>query len=358
MGKGLSKKKIKDNLKDLKEYTHLEIIKVNEGARVITKFTDKKKDSDDTYDDVPPKPFMDVIIPKLNFCGKLNVLNLTGCEIDNEMFSNIFTKYMEKNKPPLTTLTMKSNSFDNITPFCDWFTNNTSLTHLDLSNNEIVHISCIGNALKTNKTLQILNLSHNQIKDVSNIGIALQKNEALTTLNLSINQIGDVSRIGNALKTNKTLTTLNLFNNGIVNVSSIGNALEKNKTLTTLNLSGNEIQDVSRIGEALETNETLTTLLLANNKINCCTNRGKDDNGDDIIVPNSTSIQKALKSNNTLTELDLNLNGPLVDGNLDGITSKEFKISIEKAINRNKEIVKRNKQNDNNKFMFHYELKF
>lgn len=287
MGKGLSKKnkELYEDLdySNLQDYLYIAFIRQNyqgkTGTKVVTKFYDVDRGvqnvigSTKKWYEALPNVFTETIIPRLKDCVNLQELHLIECEINNKEFSNIFTKYMGKDEPPLTTLTMKSNSFDNITPFCDWLKNNNRLVHLDLSDNQIVDISCIGIALKTNKTL------------------------------------------------------------------------------TTLDLSDNQIVDVSSIGEALESNKTLTTLLLAKNRIICCVNRGNDDNGYPIVVPNSTSIKNALKNNRTLTELDLGGMKHLIDGDPEDTTLEEFLKSIEKATNRNKEIV-------NNKFMFHYELKF
>lgn len=156
----------------------------------------------------------------------------------------------------------------------------------------------LGTALKTNNTLDALDLSHNHFGDTGAKSVleGVNENLNLKKLNLSCNEITDQSsaKIKEMLERNKTLKRLYLYNNqlGDVGASLIGQALEKNTTLRILSIPKNAISN-GDLFKSLKSNTTLEWLNLSFNQL-----------GDDALP----MIKQLLKTNKTLTRLDLSNN--------------------------------------------------
>ena len=141
---------------------------------------------------------------------------------------------------------------------------------------------------------------------------ALQANRTLTHLNLCDTRIGDVIAIalGEVLPSNRSLTHLRLHDNNITHVGAeaLAKGLLSNNVLVDLDIRGNRIgnQGAVALSKALESNRTLSSFHLgvqidrdppdftsADEKNECI-----DDSG-------ITAIVNALRSNNSLTYLDI-----------------------------------------------------
>ncbi|KAL1520434.1 hypothetical protein AB1Y20_022017 [Prymnesium parvum] len=185
----------------------------------------------------------------------------------------------------------------------------------------------VAHAVRTSSRLVTLDLNRNNIgaEGAAHIAEALKTNATLTSIHLYGNKIGaeGAAHIAEALKTNTTLTSLDLYGNniGAEGAAHIAEALKTNATLTSFNLKSAPplrrrdrhatyptarrpclalplshtlinigAEGAAHIAEALKTNATLTSLDLAAN---------------DIGAEGAAHIAEALKTNTTLTSLHL-----------------------------------------------------
>jgi Ran GTPase-activating protein (RanGAP) involved in mRNA processing and transport len=185
----------------------------------------------------------------------------------------------------------------------------TALTVLELGWNQLgdTGAQALAEALKTNTALTTLELWNNRLGNASaqSLAEALKTNAALTTLHLGTNQIGEegAQALADALKTNAALTTLHLGTNqiGEAGVQALTEALKTNTVLTSLDLSDNRLGDagVQALTEALKTNTVLTSLDLSDNRLG---DAGKRSRG----VINAYLVRNRMQKDSTLTYLNLN----------------------------------------------------
>jgi Ran GTPase-activating protein (RanGAP) involved in mRNA processing and transport len=187
--------------------------------------------------------------------------------------------------------------------------NDKSLLILDVSGCPMGHSGAraISKALKQNTTVERLVLSGNEIgyKGVEAISLAISHNYTLVHLDLSNNGIGDKGARALALTLsgpNRTLQDLCLVNNSIGSAGArdIAAALGTNSGLRCLNLRWNGIDAIgsSAIVSAIgHRSSGVQSLLLGLNR--------------DIGVNGAQNIAMSLKTNRTLTALDLEDTGLL-----------------------------------------------
>lgn len=177
-------------------------------------------------------------------------------------------------------------------------------------------------ALKHNTTLHSLHLDdctpHDKRIDPSwadALSGALKVNSSLTNVDLRSNQIGasGARALSDALEINTTLTKLDLSDNGIgaSGARFLSKAIKINASLTTLNLSRNKITCDPRLGRTRRPNEIMMLPTFCN--LGRCTFpealkkldeffTGMDETMDDYGL---FSLSESLKTNTTLTNLDL-----------------------------------------------------
>lgn len=234
----------------------------------------------------------EIILPKGYFSSNSLIL-LCNAIIENSIFrDSIFTD----------------------TELTDEILKSSYISTLDISNRKIRELTndacdAIGKLLENNRLLY-LNLEHTWIneRNISNIIDKLKENNSLYELNLSDNNIGDYGlyKLKEYFDTKKTyLNTLILKNIGrykVNNMISLLNLLKTNTSLQTLNISSNIIHEensINILADLLTQNTTLTDLNIS---------------GTDVAYKNMSGISILkklcinLKSNNTLTKLDLGYN--------------------------------------------------
>ena len=227
-------------------------------------------------------------------------------------------------------MVVSNNNLDSA--FYEAFTLNESLKTLEIylggtsfnDNSNLAKYVCY--ALRFNKTLTKLMILNRYVGLKAEILIplaeSLSKNNTLTTLNLNFAQIGNISEdkysqvfesFIKAFSNNTTITTLYLDSNYLNSdfIDIIAKSLETNSILTTLTLNNNYInlEDASKIAEGLKNNKTLTTFNF-------------NHNGDYFRFHQILDykcyivIAEALKTNNTLTHIELysnKINGSQLD---------------------------------------------
>lgn len=173
-------------------------------------------------------------------------------------------------------------------------------------------------ALKYNTTLNSLFLSNANYKmgplGTEALSDALKVNKSLTNLDLRSNQIGasGAKALSDALEINTTLTKLDLTCNGVgtSEIRFLSKAIKINSSLTTLNLSCNEIGEQRQRSPPRPYEITMIPTLL---ELGRCTLpealkkideffTGMDETMDDYGL---FSLSESLKTNTTLTNLDL-----------------------------------------------------
>lgn len=160
------------------------------------------------------------------------------------------------------------------------------------------------------KNLKKLILSENDLKNegCKHVAKALEDNPPIKTLLLNENDIHDDGAVAlaEALEKNTNLLILSVDHNHLMNKggSALADALLKNSTLTTLRLDLNHMEDEAGIhfGKALRVNKTLTILDVAMNQI-------KDAGAQEIEAALRKPPDSEFAPNNTLTIIDMHLNG-------------------------------------------------
>uniref|UniRef100_A0A7S1IIR6 PB1 domain-containing protein n=1 Tax=Eutreptiella gymnastica TaxID=73025 RepID=A0A7S1IIR6_9EUGL len=221
-------------------------------------------------------------------------------------------KTLESNRQPLfaldKTLNLSQKQVGDIgaTTLFRAAAHNSTITSINLSSNEITvgSAQAIRQALVGNTTLIQLNLSRNDLCDEGALIMldGLRSNSTLRSLDLAENRIGDdtLRKLAEVVRRDEDwatckLNTLGLSNNefSCAAACSLVAALDGPKVLLkTLNLSHNCLDDsvAKVVGNVLETNTSLTNLIL---------------NVSDIAKDGLLAIMEGLKSNTTLTALDL-----------------------------------------------------
>lgn len=169
---------------------------------------------------------------------------------------------------------------------------NSSLTKLDLRYNKIGDsgAQALSDALEVNTTLTKLNLSGNDISASGTrfLSKALKINASLTSLNLSSNKFGE-RRQGGLPRPLEIYTMMNLFYGG---VCTLPEAMKKLDEFSTGRDKTVDTYGFFSLSESLKTNTTLTNLNLSYNEIDCVA---------------AYYLSESLKTNTTLTTLNLSV---------------------------------------------------
>ena len=255
----------------------------------------------------------------------LNSLHLSHCNSYGERMDPLWAEALSgalKVNSRLTNLDLRSNRIgaSGAQALSDALETNTTLTKLDLTDNDIGVSGArfLSKAIKINASLTTLNLSRNKLNGETNLGSprrpyeitkipiffrqgtcthpeALKRlDEFSTGMDETMDDYGLFS-LSESLKTNTTLTNLNLEGNNEIDVVTpfyLTEFLKTNATLTTLNLRGNYLGYFGSkcLSLALRTNGTLTSLDLGSTGIN------------------AQALSEGLKVNAALTSLDLTSN--------------------------------------------------
>ena len=257
----------------------------------------------------------------------LNSLHLNNCTPYDKQIDSLWAEALSgalKVNSSLTNLDLRSNRIgaSGAQALSDALEINTTLTKLDLSGNVIGATGArfLSKAIKINASLTALNLSDNKISTGElrqesrprpyeiamiptffNLGRctlpeALKKlDEFSTGMDETMEDYGLFS-LSESLKTNTTLTNLNLESNSrgdSIAPFFLSEIVKTNATLTTLNLRNNSQNSFSSkcLSFALRTNGTLTSLDLGSTGINV------------------QALSEGLKVNTALTSLNLASNG-------------------------------------------------
>lgn len=180
----------------------------------------------------------------------------------------------------------------------------------------IVSVHALFQAMIRNRypTVTSLDLSDNQIREISSsvTKMMLTHNPQLRTLSLSGNPLTEagVRYLATAVSSNTTLMKLDLDETkiGPAGALELARMLVKNVHLLSLELGGNPLKEpgVGHIAVALLTNSTLAKLGLGNTDMT-----PMDFDIDDLDADNGAGvafIAEALRSNHSLTSLDLQAN--------------------------------------------------
>jgi len=216
--------------------------------------------------------FLKELLPNL---VSLTALDLSGRQIGNEGIS-IFSAALH-HLPRLRSLKLDNNEISpNISDkVLQSLFMSPSLTDLEIQANNLGAKSGLLAEHLANSPLEILDLSGTRV-DQKLIFKALTTNTCLTTLGITVTKF-DSDAFSKCFNINQTLTKLNLYNTGLRKSDCliIANILkmQSNCPLKSLNLCFNRIKDFGAISlaQALKTNSTLTEINVGYNKI---TNEG------------------------------------------------------------------------------------
>eukprot|EP01124_Arcella_intermedia_P021116 TRINITY_DN2895_c1_g1_i2.p1 TRINITY_DN2895_c1_g1~~TRINITY_DN2895_c1_g1_i2.p1 ORF type:complete len:1623 (+),score=417.01 TRINITY_DN2895_c1_g1_i2:500-4870(+) len=259
-------------------------------------------------------------ITSVNFEGnhmELGIMNFLNCLLNKQSTLDLsrnkigctaiqfITKYLSSNST-ITKINLAENQIGNEgIPFISLcLRSNSTLTSLDLRKNGIGNsgLHSLLDFLRSNTTINSLDLTGNEIEEgiATFIHFLIRKDSTVDLSKIHNKSIGieGVRFISDSLTSNSSITSLNLSKVSIGNeLHLILESLKHNKAITTIDLTGMgqkiSDKDAILISECLRFNSTIKSILLPNNNIG----------------PSGIKcITESLKSNSTVTEIDLEWN--------------------------------------------------
>ena len=239
------------------------------------------------------------LLPQLLDCKSLATLNLSCAECGPHIGAGLAQRL--KGHPALTSLQLDSCELGSgALPICA-AVGDCGLTELNLSSNEMdaAAANALGEALASSVTLKRIDIQSNLIKEGGvALGKGLAASTSLTELELSDCALGDEggAAVLEALRGNTTLQVLKMSDNKLsAGVAPALRAIGESTSLTQLDLSENKLgpDACADLAAGIAKNASLREL-----ELNYC-----------ALGAGCAALGDALKSNSTLTSLQLNDNG-------------------------------------------------
>jgi len=239
------------------------------------------------------------LLPQLLDCKSLATLNLSCAECGPHIGAGLAQRL--KGHPALTSLQLDSCELGSgALPICA-AVGDCGLTELNLSSNELdaAAANALGEALASSVTLKRIDIQSNLIEEGGvALGKGLAASTSLTELELSDCALGDEggAAVLEALRGNTTLQVLKMSDNKLsAGVAPALRAIGESTSLTQLDLSENKLgpDACADLAAGIAKNASLREL-----ELNYC-----------ALGAGCAALGDALKSNSTLTSLELNDNG-------------------------------------------------